>query len=88
MNESERHELMDRQPLIPTTPEEHLEAIRRFVLIGFDEWDNMPDGDGEYVSPDDKGITTKTDLFQLIGGCASYGLDSIKIQNQINEILQ
>lgn len=92
MNQSEREALMDKHPLIPTTPAEHLEAIRRFVMIGFNQWDNMPNGDGEESASEDKDkdneIYSKTDLFQLIAGCASYGIDSIKIQNEINEILQ
>ncbi len=79
-------ELKARKPLDPKTPAEFVEAMRRFLVIFVNEWDNLPDGDGETESPDDE-VQTKTDIFMVIQGCSSYALDTLKNINRMEKSL-
>lgn len=71
--------------LDPTTPEEYLEATLRLCETAFKFWEELPDGDGETETPMDEN-QTKTDMFMIIQGCASFGLDSLKMKNMVNTL--
>lgn len=76
------NELKERKPLIPKTPAEYTESLRRLIFFLMNHWDEIPDGDGENISPDEN-YQTKTDMFRIIAGCSNYACDSIKDFNNL-----
>lgn len=69
----------------PTTPEGYLEAAMRLCEKAMEYWERLPDGDGEHGTPDDEN-QTKTDMLMIIQGCASYGLDCLKLKAMVDQI--
>ncbi len=68
----------------PKTPEDYLRAYRRILEALEVEWNSLPDGDGEHRN---YGFKTKTDWLLIMMGCVISGLDSIKKQNQIKQMV-
>ncbi len=74
------------EELGPKTPREYLEACRKLVARFEELWEELPDGDGDIGSPNGEN-PTKTDLFNIISGCADYGKIAIKEQNEVKKML-
>ena len=68
------------------TPREYLEACRRLIVAFEVLWDELPDGDGNIGSLDE-GNATKTDMFNVVAGCADYGKAAIREQNEVKRLL-
>lgn len=69
----------------PSTPEEYLEVCMRICEQMMEHWEELPDGDGEHRTPDDKN-QTKTDIFLALRGCAGFGLDCLKMKSMVDKI--
>lgn len=67
----------------PSTPEEYMEALMRICEETLRIWDELPDGDGKNGDLENP---TKMGMFQIIQGCANYGIDCLKMKNMVNKI--